>query len=94
LAAFETLRQDIRYTTRSLRKSPGFVAVVVVSLALGIAANSTIFSVINAELYRPLPYDDPDRLMVIWETEQAQPDSEGRTSDCRGGRLEHAEACV
>ncbi|MGA8026318.1 MAG: hypothetical protein WB992_04180 [Bryobacteraceae bacterium] len=59
----ETLYQDLRWASRSLRKSPGLVSVVVLSLALGIAANSTMFSVINAELYRPLPYPDPDRLM-------------------------------
>jgi putative ABC transport system permease protein len=73
---FESLRQDLRYAARSLRKSPGFVAVVILSLALGIAANSTMFSVINAELYRPLPYHHPDRLMVIWEFEQGRPNSE------------------
>jgi hypothetical protein len=73
---FESLRQDLRYAARTLRKSPGFVAVVILSLALGIAANSTMFSVINAELYRPLPYDHPDRLMVIWEFEQGRPNSE------------------
>lgn len=63
----ETLLQDCRYACRSLRKSPGFLAVVVLSLALGIAANSTIFSVLNAEMYRPLPYEQSDRLMVIWQ---------------------------
>jgi hypothetical protein len=52
--AVESLRQDLRYAARSLRKTPAFLAVVVFSLALGIAANTTIFSVINAILYRPL----------------------------------------
>ncbi len=76
MRTFESLYQDVRYAVRSLGRSPGFAVVVIASLALGIAANSTMFSVINAELYRPLPYDDPDRLMVIWETEQAEPGSE------------------
>jgi predicted permease len=66
---FETLWQDVCYAARSLRKSPAFLAVVVFSLALGIGANSTIFSVLNTVMYRPLPYRQPDRLMAIWETE-------------------------
>src|SRR6202008_1379641 len=72
---FETLWADIRVAARGLLKNPGFVAVVVLSLALGIAANSTIYSVLNAVLFRPLPYPQPEKLVVIWQAEQAHPDS-------------------
>jgi predicted permease len=71
----ESLLQDVRYGIRGLLKNPGFLAVVVLSLALGIGANSTIFSVLNAVLYRPMPYEHPERLVAIWETEQGQPDA-------------------
>jgi putative ABC transport system permease protein len=74
LAWLETLWQDVRLATRSLRKSPGFLAVVSLSLALGIGANSTIFSVIDNLLYRPLPYDHPEQLTAIWETQVNRPD--------------------
>ena len=74
LALFETVWLDVRIATRSLLKNPGFLVVVILSLALGIAANSTIFSVLDALLYRPLPYPHPEKLVVIWETESARPD--------------------
>ncbi|HUA58734.1 MAG TPA: ABC transporter permease [Verrucomicrobiae bacterium] len=63
-----TFGQDLRFALRTLAKKPGFLAVVIATLALGIGANTAIFSVVRAVLLKPLPFRDADRLVHIWET--------------------------
>ena len=76
----DTLFQDLRYAARTFVKNPGFAALTIICLALGIGVNSTIFSVVDTVAIRPLPFRDPDRLIVLNTTHQANGIDRGSVS--------------
>jgi predicted permease len=78
---FDTLRQDLRYALRLWRRRPAFALVAIVTLAIGIGANTAMFSIVNAVLLRPLPYPNAERLVSVW----------GRTTQFPRGLLSYAE---
>jgi putative ABC transport system permease protein len=74
LGTIATAVRDVRYAVRVLRARPGFAAVAVITLALGVGANTAIFSVVRSLMLEPLPFRDPDRLVMLWETEARNPE--------------------
>ncbi len=79
--ALGSLAQDLRYGVRNLARNPGFALVAMLTLALGIGANTTIFSIINSTLLKPIAYPDPDRLVLVWETFGKPPNNENIVSN-------------
>ena len=86
--------KDVRHGVRVLRKSPGFTLVAVIALALGIGANTTIFSAINALLLHPFAFRDIDQLVVIWESRPKVEVETKRRRICQLSRCQESEHVI
>jgi hypothetical protein len=80
----DELGRDVRHASRALRRTPAFSAVVILTLAIGIGANSAVFSLVNGVLLEPLAYPNPDELVAVW---QSAPGAEGLIAVSGGLRL-------
>src|SRR5207247_107369 len=87
-AVFDDVRRDVQYALRALRRAPGFTAVVVLTLALGVGANTAIFSVVHAVLLRPLPYKDSSQLVRVYENVPGSEFGNGKGPDRRFGAMD------
>lgn len=88
---------DVRYALRNIAKKPLFYSVVILTLALGIGANAAIFTVVNGVLLQPLPYPNPERLMMVWTTTPARASTRmsepTRISRTGAARASHSSGC-
>ncbi len=80
----ETLLHDLKHSLRTYRQSPGFTLTALATLALGIGANTAVFSVVNAVLLKPIPYPDPDRLVMLMSTFP-----QGSNPECSPAKFQH-----
>src|SRR4028118_309700 len=76
----DTMYRDVRYAVRALGRNPGFALTAVLTLALGVGANTALFSLVNAVFLKPLPYDRPEEIVTIWEADTVNPERRMITS--------------